>query len=168
MKREAKVGLLVICAFVVLGISVFLVSERRNLFALKNTYSIELQTVSGLAQGSPVHLDGVGVGSIQRIVLPEAVERKLLTVWVTADRRYAQRIREDSLAMIKTLGLLGDKYIDISSGTITSPVIPAGGTIPAAPPVDRHRRRCHGQRRVHLLFAASHPGENGGRRGPAG
>ena len=139
MGREVKVGLLVITAFVVLGVGVFLVSERRNLFTLKNTYSIDLETVSGLAQGSPVHLDGVGVGSIQSIVLPEQVERKLLTVWVTADRRYAERIREDSLAKVKTLGLLGDKYIEISSGTISSPVIPAGGNIPAAPPTDVDR-----------------------------
>jgi len=139
MVREVKVGLLVIAAFVVLGIGVFLVSERRNLFTLKNTYFIELQTVSGLGQGSPVHLDGVGVGSIQSIVLPERVEQKMLTVWVTAERRYAERIREDSLAMIKTLGLLGDKYIDISSGTTHSPIIPAGGNIPAAPPTDVDR-----------------------------
>lgn len=139
MGREVKVGLLVITAFVVLGIGVFLVSERRNLFTLKNTYSIELQTVSGLAKGSPIHLDGVGVGSIQQIVLPEQVEQKMLTVWVTADRRYAERIREDSLAMIKTLGLLGDKYIDISSGTTNAAIIPAGGNIPAAPPTDVDR-----------------------------
>jgi phospholipid/cholesterol/gamma-HCH transport system substrate-binding protein len=139
MSREVKVGLLVVTAFVVLGVSVFLVSERGNIFSLKNRYSIEFQTVSGLAQGSPVQLDGVGVGSIQRIVLPEQVEQKMLTVWVSADRRYAERIREDSVARIKTLGLLGDKYIDISSGTSISDIIPAGGTIPAAPPTDVDR-----------------------------
>jgi len=139
MLREVKVGLFVIMAFVVLGVGVFLVSERRNLFTLKNSYSIEFQTVSGLAQGSPVQLDGVGVGSIQSIVLPEQVKHKMLTVWITADRRYAERIREDSLAMIKTLGLLGDKYIDISSGTTNAQVIPAGGNIPAAPPTDVDR-----------------------------
>jgi len=41
--------------------------------------------------------------------------------------------------MIKTLGLLGDNYIDISSGTTNAPVIPAGGRIPAAPPTDVDR-----------------------------
>lgn len=139
MTREVKVGILVVCAFIVLGIGVFLVSERRNLFTLKNTYTIQLESVSGLSQGSPVHLDGVGVGSIQSIVLPEDIEQKMLTVWVTADRRYAGRIREDSLAVIKTLGLLGDKYIEITSGTTSSPIIPAGGLIPAAPPTDVDR-----------------------------
>jgi len=139
MLREVKVGLLVVAAFIVLGIGVFLVSERRNLFTLKNQYSVQFQTVSGLGQGSPVQLDGVGVGSIQSIVLPEQVEQKMLTIWVTADRRYAERIREDSVARIKTLGLLGDKYIDISSGTSNSTVIPEGGNIPAAPPTDVDR-----------------------------
>ena len=69
MGREVRVGLLVIIAFIVLGVGVFLVSERRNLFTLKNTYSIDLESVSGLAQGSPVHLDGVGVGSIRNVVV---------------------------------------------------------------------------------------------------
>ncbi len=65
MQREVKVGLLVVAAFVILGVAVFLVSERRNFFALKNRYYIQFETVLGLAPGSPAQLNGVTVGSIR-------------------------------------------------------------------------------------------------------
>ena len=136
MQREARVGLLVVAAFVILGVAVFLVSERRNLFALKNRYYIQFETVLGLATGSPVQLNGVTVGSVERVVLPESVDEELLTVWIDVDRRYGDRVREDSTARIKTLGLLGDKFIEISSGSADSPLIPSDGYIPAAAPTD--------------------------------
>jgi len=156
MLREVKVGLLVVLAFIVLGVSVFLVSERKNLFTLKNRYSIQFATVGGLAPGSPVQLDGVNIGSVQNIVLPEQVEQKMLTVWISADRRYAARIRGDSLARIKTLGLLGDKYIDISSGSPNTELIPSGGAIPAAPPTDVERLIATGGDAVENMVAISY------------
>ena len=109
MQSEVKVGLLVVVAFVILGVAVFLVSERRNFFALKNRYYIQFETVLGLAPGSPAQLNGVTVGSVKRVVLPESVDEEMLTVWINVDRRYGDRVREDSTARIKTLGLLGRK-----------------------------------------------------------
>ena len=156
MQREVKVGLLVVLAFVILGAAVFLVSERRNMFALKNHYFIRFETVLGLAAGSQVQLSGVTVGSVQKVVLPESVDEKLLTVWINVDRRYGERIRDDSTARIKTLGLLGDKFIEISSGSADSPLIPSGGTIPAAVPTDVEKLIASGGDAVQNTVAISY------------
>ena len=156
MQREVKVGLLVVAAFVILGVAVFLVSERRNFFALKNRYYIQFETVLGLAPGSPAQLNGVTVGSIQKVVLPESVDEQLLTVWINVDRRYGERVREDSTARIKTLGLLGDKFIEISSGSAESPLIPSGGYIPAAAPTDVEKLLATGGDAVQNTVAISY------------
>ena len=156
MQREVKVGLLVVAAFVILGIAVFLVSDRRNLFALKNHYYIQFETVLGLAPGSPTQLNGVTVGSVQKVVLPESVDEEMLTVWINVDRRYGDRVREDSTARIKTLGLLGDKFIEISSGTADSPLIPSGGYIPAAAPTDVEKLLATGGDAVQNTVAISY------------
>ena len=156
MQREVKVGLLVVAAFVILGVAVFLVSERRNLFALKNRYYIQFETVLGLAPGSPAQLNGVTVGSVQKVVLPESVDEKLLTVWINVDRRYGDRVREDSTARIKTLGLLGNKFIEISSGSPDSPLIPSGGYVPAAPPTDVEKLLATGGDAVQNTVAISY------------
>ncbi len=136
MQREIKVGLLLLAALLVSGVGIFLVGEKSQFFALKNRYFIRFETVSGLSEGNPVQLNGVNVGRVESIVLPEKVDDKLLTVWIIIDRRYADRVRKDSVGRIKTLGLLGDKYIEIASGSPQTVPILSGGEIPAAPATD--------------------------------
>ena len=118
MLREVKVGLLVLAALVVFAAGIFLVGDRQQLFARKNSYTVKLDSTSGIARGGSVQLNGVNVGQVQRVTLPEDPSITQITVEVSVDRRFSSRIREDSLVRIKTLGLLGDKYIEISSGSV--------------------------------------------------
>lgn len=136
---EIKVGAVVVISLALVAAAIFLLGERNQLFVMKSRYSIHFPTVSGLEAGNPVKLNGVTVGRVEDVVLPERIEKQQLTVWISLDRRFAARVRSDSLARIKTLGLLGDKYIEISSGSATSAVIPSGGEIPAAPATDVER-----------------------------
>jgi len=129
----ARVGTLVLAAVVVLAIAVFLIGRENDLFSRKDRYFVDFPTVSGIKPGNPVEIDGVGVGAIDRVILPRKPERKFIRVWLRVDRRYVERVRADSRAHIRTLGLLGDKYIELNSGTPAYPVIPEEGRILAAP-----------------------------------
>lgn len=128
-----RVGFVVLVAAVVVAAAILLIGDRQNLFTKKNLYYIRAGSVSGLNVGSNVQLNGVPVGSVEKIVLPQDMGQTLIEVWITVDARYAQRIRRDSVARIKTLGLLGDKYLELSSGSPAAEVIPEDGEIPAAP-----------------------------------
>ena len=136
MRRDVaaavRVGATVLVGIVVLTVAIFLVGERQFLFSRKNAYFIEFENVSNMTVGNPVQLNGVTVGKVDEIVLPEDTE-SIVQVWISVDRRYAQRIRQDSQARIQTLGLLGDKYIAINSGSPGVPEIPPDGQIAAAP-----------------------------------
>lgn len=156
MPREVKVGLLVLASLVVLAISIFLVGTKEHLFVPKNHYSIQFSTAGGLNEGNPVQLNGVDVGSVERITLPEDVSKEKLTVWIRVERRYAERIRQDSEAKIKTLGLLGDKYVDITSGSSGASIIPDKGEIPAAPATDVDKLIASGEDVVTNVVAISH------------
>ncbi len=140
-----KVGLLLLVALALGMAALFLVGERRNLFSRKYDYSIRFDSVPGLSAGSDVQLDGVGVGSVSAIDLSEEVEQNQIVVGIRVEARFAARIREDSMARIRTLGLLGDKYIEISSGSPKFPEIPEGGTIGTAPVADVDRLRASGE-----------------------
>ena len=136
MPRETpviRVGLTVVAGLIVLAAAILLIGERDFLFSSKSRYLVRLDTVNNLVAGSPVQLNGVDVGTVAEVILPESIEDPKLLVWVRIDSRYAHRIREDSLARIQTLGLLGDKYVAINSGSPESAEIPPGGEIPAAP-----------------------------------
>ena len=140
-----RVGLLLLVALALGMAAIFTVGERRNLFSAKNEYFIRFDSVSGLQKGSNVQLDGVGVGSIAAIDLSEDVRKNQIEIRIRVEERFAARIREDSMARIRTLGLLGDKYIEISSGTPQFPEVPEGGTIGTAPVADVDRLRASGE-----------------------
>ncbi|MDY7096006.1 MAG: MlaD family protein, partial [Acidobacteriota bacterium] len=130
---ELRVGAVVLTALVILLAAVLLVGEQDHLFSQKNEYFIRFPNVLGLTPGNPVQLSGVNVGRVDRIVVPDEIEKQMLEVWISVDERYAQRLRTDSQASIKTLGLLGDKYIEITSGTATAEELPSGAEIETAP-----------------------------------
>lgn len=146
--REVRVGLVILAAIVALAAGIFLIGGKDNLFSRKTRYYVEFNSVSGLKPGSPVELDGVTVGTIQRVVLPENPRKKEIRVWIEVDSGYAGRIRgpldprtsiqgqQASRARIKTLGLLGDKFIGINSGSTAYPLIPHDGPIFAAQPTN--------------------------------
>jgi len=137
--NEWKVGLLIVVAMGLAGLGTFLIGEESNLFTRKNRYVIYFPTVSGLNQGNPVQLNGVEVGTVQEIVLPTAAEATKIKVEIDVDERFSARVRQDSMARIKTLGLLGDKYVELTSGSTDAEPIPPGGVIPAAPPTNVDR-----------------------------
>jgi phospholipid/cholesterol/gamma-HCH transport system substrate-binding protein len=149
MSRETaaarRVGLLVLAALAVGIVALTVLGDRQNLFVRKNRYLVRFERVNGLAVGSQVQLNGVNVGSVERVVLPADMGEQMLEVRVAIDARYAERIREDSQARIKTLGLLGDKYLELVSGTPAAPIVPNGGVIPASPLADVDRLAETGQ-----------------------
>lgn len=146
--QEVRVGLLILVAIVVLAGGIFVLGSKNNLFKHKTHYYTELGSVSGLKRNSPVQLDGVDVGTIERIILSEDPKKTQIRVWIRLDEEYEARIRGPlspkdlrkgvvpSRVRIKTIGLLGDKYIDINSGSAAYPPIPEDGKIPAAPPTN--------------------------------
>lgn len=131
--KAIRVGLLVLIAIIVAVAGVLLIGGQNQLFTSKNEYFILFNNVGGLNPGNPVQLNGVDVGRVKRVVLPTDPEVEDIRVDITVESRYAARVRENSQATIKTLGLLGDKYIELTSGSPQAPPIPDGGQISTAP-----------------------------------
>ena len=100
---QARVGLLVLGALVVLMAGLFMIGEQNRIFTKKNRYFITVESAGGLNEGNPVRLNGVTVGLVEKITLPEEVEKKNLTVRISIERQYEERIRADSQARIRTL-----------------------------------------------------------------
>jgi phospholipid/cholesterol/gamma-HCH transport system substrate-binding protein len=128
-----RVGIVVLVAVVVLAVAVFMIGQENNLFSRKNRYFVDLKSVSGIKPGNPVELDGVSVGAVDRVILPRDPRKGFIRVWMKVDRRYEHRVRADSLVRIRTLGLLGDKFLELNSGSPEVAVIPDEGRLNAAP-----------------------------------
>ncbi len=123
-------------AIVVLMAGLFLIGRETRLFASKNRYYFTVGSAAGLNEGNPVRLNGVTVGIVEKIDLPEDIHKQLLTVRISIERQYEERIRADSRARVRTMGLLGDKYVEVSSGSPSAAMIPPGGAIPTQADTD--------------------------------
>ena len=130
--RTIRVGLLVSGALLILMVFLFFIGSEQKIFARKNEYEVRLENVTGLSQGNPVRMSGVTIGTIRDIKLPQDPKQKQVEILLMIDRNYAERVRGDSRARLKKLGLLtGDSYIDVSAGTPRFPVLEPGSIIPA-------------------------------------
>lgn len=79
-------------------------------------------SVSGLKQGDLVEMAGVQIGTVKQIELdPERYEAV-----VHFEVQNKVRLQEDSIASIRTAGIIGSKYIDISPGGLEDYVEPGG------------------------------------------
>ena len=68
--------------------------------------------VNGLRPGSNVEISGVAVGKVADITLDQALYQAVVTMQI----QNSVGIPVDSVAAIKTSGLIGDKYVSITPG----------------------------------------------------
>ncbi|HEY6139928.1 MAG TPA: MlaD family protein [Thermoanaerobaculia bacterium] len=132
-EKTVRVGLLVAASALVLMVFLFFIGSEQKIFSRKNEYRVRLDSVTGLAEGNPVKISGVTVGVIKDINLPRDPKQKDVDIQLMVDRKFQERIRSDSRARLKKLGLLaGDSYIDISPGSPRFDMLEPGALIPAA------------------------------------
>jgi phospholipid/cholesterol/gamma-HCH transport system substrate-binding protein len=129
-KLNLAVGVFVILGVLALGyLSIRL--GRVSLFGGTGyIVTVDFPSVGGLKEGSGVEIAGVQVGRVEGIGLADYQARVTL--------RIAQdvKLQEDSIASIKTKGLIGEKYIRISPGGSERMIPPNGKLREVEAPVD--------------------------------
>jgi phospholipid/cholesterol/gamma-HCH transport system substrate-binding protein len=119
----------------VLVLFIFLIGSKQQLFSTTKEVNAKFVTVSSLKTGAAVEMAGINVGNVTDIQLP-----KKASDWVRVTMKVEDRamplIHTDSRALITTSGLIGDKYIMITVGGDSTPILVPGGTIAGVPPQD--------------------------------
>lgn len=137
MDRRVKVGAFVFLGIAVLAVTVFLIGDNRRVWDRKVTFTATFGDVAGLRPGAPVRMGGIDVGTVGPV--SHATENRQDTsvhVRIDVSRKEAQFVRADSIARVVNKGLLGDKMIEITTGTPTEPAVPDGGELKSEDPVD--------------------------------
>lgn len=133
VRRRFRVGLVVLIALGAVMLGVFSIGQRANLFKKKLPFYTRFDSAAGLVSGNPVRLNGVTVGNVLEVNLSPDPADQSVRVQYEVNRRIVPRLRTGTRASIKTIGLLGDKYVDLAGGLATEPQVPVGGHIPPAP-----------------------------------
>ena len=132
--RQARVGALLIVGLLVLAYGIFQVGSIMNIFADRFDIYTVAPSAGGLTEGSPVHLAGQRVGQVDEIVfLPPGrrIGQNNLVLKLSVAEEVKPQLRRNSIAFIRSVGLLGDKIVDIQPGTMSAPVLQEGDTLPS-------------------------------------
>jgi len=123
ISTEAKVGLFVLVALIILGYMSFRVGEQG--FGIKKGYPVNVvfDNATGLEKDASVQIAGVEVGRVEDISLKDG--KALVRLRILPD----VKLEKDAEAKIKAYGILGDKYVDIVPGTPGEEQIAAEGHI---------------------------------------
>jgi phospholipid/cholesterol/gamma-HCH transport system substrate-binding protein len=113
---QLKVGLLVIVSFAVLAVAVLRIGGSTSFFAKTMKITAYFPSANGLREGAEVWVDGILVGNVESFSLnPDPASKYKVAVIMEIDEAFKGRIRDNSPIGIDTIGLLGDKNIQISS-----------------------------------------------------
>jgi phospholipid/cholesterol/gamma-HCH transport system substrate-binding protein len=131
---QARVAGIILVAIAILGLAAWQLGRAANLFARRYELIVFLSSAPGLREGGSVTLAGQMVGTVKKIdFLPVDFDTtRTLRIVMTVDRELREQIRRDSEARLRTMGLLGDKVLDISPGTPRYAVLQPGDTLRAA------------------------------------
>jgi len=123
MNLEMIVGVFLLAGFISFS---WLAVKMGDINPFQNeTYPVTARftSISGLKEGSTIELAGVVVGKVSRIELDTGDYEAV--VHMNIDKQV--ELQDDSIASIRTSGIIGDKYIKLSPGG--SEIILAAGDV---------------------------------------
>ncbi len=117
---ELAVGVFMIIGIICLGY----LSIKLGKMEVFGDKGYEIQAIfsnsGGLKSGSSVVIAGVEVGRVKRVALDDYQAKVVLNLPLNV------KIQEDAIASIKTKGLIGEKYVEITPGGADELIEPGG------------------------------------------
>lgn len=131
-----RVGLFVVALILLFVAFVLAIGTQSRLFEERYPLTAAFRDVQGLIVGSPVRLAGFTIGTVSDIRFSADPGDQRVYVEVSIDRRFQPRIREDSVATIGTIGLVGDKIFEITVGSEQARILAPGERLKSVEPVE--------------------------------
>ena len=127
-ESEWKLGLFIACGIVLFSVLIFTIS---NLEFFNKGYEVRVlfKFANGIEEGAPARLAGVKVGEVKKVKIIYDYKDESPIVEVDLNIQEDVRIRQGASVLVSTLGLLGEKYVEILPGTKEKPLLQNGDVI---------------------------------------
>lgn len=134
--RNLLTGVFFLLGLVVLVSGLLIVGTNQGMF--HQTYELKtyLPDKQALAKGTAVTLSGLAVGTIKDIGLVTYQGQNMVEFDLQIQSRFQARITTSSKALVKSIGVLGDKYMEITLGKNGETPLKDGAILPAIPALD--------------------------------
>jgi phospholipid/cholesterol/gamma-HCH transport system substrate-binding protein len=120
---QLKVGVVALSSLIILAVLILLLTNSKGMFHTNESLRTYMDDASGVAEKTPVRLNGIGIGYVDRIRLTNSKQRNRAVEFdMKIDERHMRDIPVDSVAGIAAANLLGEKFINITKGSSTQTV----------------------------------------------
>jgi phospholipid/cholesterol/gamma-HCH transport system substrate-binding protein len=97
---------------------------------------MNVDNTTGLVNGAPVTLGGYKIGDVENVEFIPTNNNQAIKIKLRLLKEYQNRITQSSHAEISSIGILGDKFINITVGIAGEAVIAENSAIPVSPSVN--------------------------------
>lgn len=130
MKVETKVGILALVSVLLVVVFAYfmgLISPFSNSKEVHIMYNF----AGGIEEGSPVRVMGIKVGKVKSITFDPSFkmqngEEVKLRLTITVDKKAWSSVRKDSKFFINLAGVIGEKFLEISPGSMDAEEFSSG------------------------------------------
>jgi phospholipid/cholesterol/gamma-HCH transport system substrate-binding protein len=121
-----RASAVILAGLLILGTVAFLLTGGTFLEPKTQVY-LYLPDATGVSPGSPVRVDGIGVGKVSLVELSGSNEpNRVVKVTMTIERDRLTSITNDATAETTSDTIIGDKFVDVTSGTGARHLMPGG------------------------------------------
>jgi phospholipid/cholesterol/gamma-HCH transport system substrate-binding protein len=121
---KLRVTVVTVASLAILSVLVYLLTGG-TLLTEKTTLFLFMPDATGLSSGSPVRVNGTGVGKVSSVAFSGSNQLdRIVRVSMSVEKDHLPDIPTDSFAQLSSDSLVGDKYVDITRGKANAPVQP--------------------------------------------
>lgn len=128
-----KSGVVITLSLALVFFVVLYAGTLRQVFTATVDLQAHFRDVKGLRKGAPVWLFGTEIGAVKEIRL-DPIHGTIVTLSI--EKSTEPFLRSNSIAEILTMGLLGDKYVELSPGLPEAPPLQPGALIEGKAPME--------------------------------
>ncbi|MBF0107287.1 MAG: MCE family protein [Deltaproteobacteria bacterium] len=132
-KFKVRLGLFVTVGLALFIIAVFLIGKQKNLFNPVFKLNAIFHNVSGLQVGSNIRFSGINVGTVDNIVI---IDDSTVRVDMLIRKNVQEFIKANCEAGIGSAGIIGDRVLSVTQGSIDAPTVKDGQQIASKEPVE--------------------------------
>jgi phospholipid/cholesterol/gamma-HCH transport system substrate-binding protein len=132
-KFKLRLGLFIAGGIILFVIAIFFIGKQKNLFNPVFRLSTTFYNVSGLQVGSNIRFSGINVGTVDNIVI---INDSTVRVDMLIRKDVHQFIKSDCEAGIGSSGIIGDRILIITQGSMDAPLAIDGQHIASKEPVE--------------------------------
>jgi phospholipid/cholesterol/gamma-HCH transport system substrate-binding protein len=132
-KFKVRLGMFIAGGLALFVLAIFIIGKQKNLFNPVFKLTTTFYNVSGLQVGNNIRFSGINIGTVDNISI---LNDSTVKVEMLIRKEIKQFIKEDCIVAIGSEGLIGDRLLIITQGSVGATLANEGSQLGSKEPVE--------------------------------